>query len=225
MTATYHCEYCGNYFRKEKTLINHACEPRRRWLNKDHQNSILAFMAFDMFFQKMAPNQKRDFQAFIKSPYYNGFMKWADFVIANDVGMSKQYLNYLIENAVPLNKWNSDFVLEKFISSFVLKENPESAVIRTIEFLNKWSEYNQKPMANFFVEEHSNKIILQFKLGKLSPWFLFVSDVAQQWFDSLNEDQLMAMQRFIDPNIWKRKVALYNKEVMELKSILQKFSL
>ena len=225
MTITYHCEYCGNFFRREKTLINHACEPRRRWLNKDHQNSRLAFMAFDTFFQKMVPNQKRDFQAFIKSPYYNGFIKWADFVIANDVGMSKQYLNYLIENTVPLDKWDKDFILEKFIKSFILKEDPESAVIRTIEFLGKWSEYNQKHIADFFVEEQSNKIILQFRLGKLSPWFLFISDVAQKWFDSLNEDQLMAMHKFIDPKIWRRKIALYNKEVKVLKLILKDFSL
>jgi hypothetical protein len=225
MTVMYHCEYCGHCFRREKTLINHACEPRRRWLNKDHQNSILAFAAFDLFFQKMVPNQKRDFQTFTKSPYYSGFIRWADFVIANDVGMSKQYLNYLIENQIPLDKWDRDFNLEKFIRSHIMKESPESAVMRTIEYLGKWSEYNQKPLKDFFVEEQSNKIILQFKLGKLSPWFLFISDVASQWFDSLNEDQLMAIQKFIDPMIWKRKVAFYEKEAKDLKKILQECSL
>lgn len=221
----YHCEYCGHSFRREKTLINHACEPRRRWLNKDHQNSILAFAAFDLFFQKMAPNQKRDFQTFIKSNYYSGFIKWADFVIANDVSMSKQYLNYLIDNQIPLDKWDKDFNLEKFIKSYVMKESPESGVARSVEYLEKWSVYNQKSLKEFFVEEQSNKIILQFKLGKLSPWFLFVSDVASQWFESLNDDQQMAMQKIIDPKIWIRKVALHRDDVKELKRILQESSL
>jgi hypothetical protein len=201
--------------------MKHACETRRRWLQKDHRNSVLAFMAFDTYYTRCLPNQKRDIWAFIKSRYYNAFLKWADYVIENQISASRQYLDYLIENQIPIDNWTKDYNLEKFNKTFILKESPESGIIRSIEYLEKWAEYNQMPMTEFFVSEHPNNIIHQFKMGRMSPWFLFCSSIGMKWVVSLNPMHYKALEDFLNVDLWNRKIALRSAEIKELKKILE----
>jgi predicted nucleic acid-binding Zn ribbon protein len=41
------CVHCGKAFQKEKTLMAHMCEPKRRHLQKDEKRVQVGFLAFN----------------------------------------------------------------------------------------------------------------------------------------------------------------------------------
>ena len=47
------CEYCKKSFAKEKNLIAHLCQPKRRWLQKDDKAVMLGFWAFQRFYKSI----------------------------------------------------------------------------------------------------------------------------------------------------------------------------
>ena len=54
----YDCVHCGKKFMKEKTLIAHMCEPKRRVLQKDEKRVQTGFYAFDQFY-KLTQNSRK----------------------------------------------------------------------------------------------------------------------------------------------------------------------
>ena len=45
----YTCVHCGKSFMKDKTLVAHMCERKRRALQKDEKRVQAGFMAFNRF--------------------------------------------------------------------------------------------------------------------------------------------------------------------------------
>ena len=47
----YACQYCHKEFKKERTLMVHVCEQKRRWLAKDEKGTTLGMHAYIKFYQ------------------------------------------------------------------------------------------------------------------------------------------------------------------------------
>jgi hypothetical protein len=47
----YNCVHCGKSFMKEKTLVAHMCERKRRALQQSEKRVQAGFMAFNRFWQ------------------------------------------------------------------------------------------------------------------------------------------------------------------------------
>ena len=58
MTKAYKCEYCGSSYVREKTLIAHMCEKKRRALQKDEKRVRHGFYAFQRFYKLSAGSKK-----------------------------------------------------------------------------------------------------------------------------------------------------------------------
>ena len=77
----YTCFYCNTSYTKEKTLIAHMCEKKRRALQKNEKRVQLGFYTFNQFY-KLSTKSKKDktYEDFCKSPYYNSFVKFGSYV-------------------------------------------------------------------------------------------------------------------------------------------------
>jgi len=77
----YKCEYCGTGYMREKTLVAHMCEPKRRWLQKDEKRVRYGFYAFQRFYTLSAGTKKeKTYADFVGSSYYNAFVKFGSFL-------------------------------------------------------------------------------------------------------------------------------------------------
>ena len=77
----YVCEYCNTGYVREKTLMVHVCEQKRRALQKGEKRVQLGYIAFNQFY-KLSAGAKKDktYEEFCKSQYYNAFVKFGSFV-------------------------------------------------------------------------------------------------------------------------------------------------
>lgn len=77
----YKCAHCGKSFMKDRTLISHLCERKRRALQKDEKRVQAGFMAYNRFWQ-LTQNSKnpKSYDDFADSTYYNAFVKFGSYV-------------------------------------------------------------------------------------------------------------------------------------------------
>ena len=46
----YQCEHCGKEFTRERTLIVHVCEQKRRYMQRDEKGVQVGYLAYNRFF-------------------------------------------------------------------------------------------------------------------------------------------------------------------------------
>ena len=89
------CVHCGKSFMKEKTLIAHMCEQKRRALQRDEKRVLTGMITYNRFYQ-LTQNAKKNktYEDFCKSSYYNAFVKFGSFV--NNVNPLYPDIGYFI---------------------------------------------------------------------------------------------------------------------------------
>src|SRR4051812_34593532 len=103
------CEHCKKEFVKELSLINHSCEKKRRWFQKDEPTSRISFMAWSRFHDLNSFNKKstsaNGYKEFINSKYYLAFIKFGKHIISLNAVEPAKFIDYVIKNNLPLDKW------------------------------------------------------------------------------------------------------------------------
>ena len=103
MASKYKCTYCGKEFTKERTLQVHMCEPKRRYLQRDEKWVVNAFMVFQRFYQIHQHNSKtKTYDDFVKSPYYNAFVKFGRYIMHINPLYPTKYIDYVLQSKVKL---------------------------------------------------------------------------------------------------------------------------
>jgi len=71
MQLNYNCEYCGKLFAKEKTLVVHVCEQKRRHLSRDEKHVMMGLLTFQRFYQlTQKAQQPKTFEDVASSSFY-----------------------------------------------------------------------------------------------------------------------------------------------------------
>jgi hypothetical protein len=203
------CEFCKREFHKELTLINHSCEKKRRWFVRDDTEARLAFMAWSRFYelnsQLKKQGTKRTHREFIDSRYYIAFIKFAKQVIDLNAISPDKFVDYVIKNNLPLDKWTHDAVYEKYVDETIKTESPEDALARTIELMKQWSEQTGNEWFDFFRHVNTNQAAAWVKNGKISPWVLYNADSADDLLTRCNQEQISIIAKMAKPAPWKVK--------------------
>ena len=118
------CQYCGHGYTKEKTLMVHVCEQKRRALAKTERHVVLGFDAFNRFF-KMSQNLKgeKTYADFCKSPYYNAFVKFGSFVSNVNPLYPDRFIDYVIRSGVKLDHWCRDELYDSYVVDLIKTES------------------------------------------------------------------------------------------------------
>ena len=207
MSDKHVCEFCKRSFHSEMTLINHSCEKKRRWFGRDDPHARLAFMAWARFYelnsQITKKGTKRTFREFMDSNYYIAFMKFGKQLIDLNAIEPARFIDYVIKNNLPLDKWTHDIVYEKYVVELVKSESPEQALQRNIELMQQWSVQNGEEWYNFFRKISPIQAAAWVKNGKISPWVLYNTDSAESLFDRCGEEQLSMITAAAKPPQWK----------------------
>ena len=219
---SFKCQYCQSEFKSEKTIMVHICEPKRRWTNKDEKYSRLAFHAFNRFYEITQAVGKKDFEDFAKSKFYLGFTKFGKHIININAINPEDFVDFVIQNSVKLDKWCSDSVYETYVQELNRKESADRAVERSILLMQKWSDEYERPFNQFFKEVSKPLAIHYIKSGRISPWVIFNCDNGAELIDSFSDHELNIINEYLEPAFWTRKFNARVEDVQFVKMILKK---
>jgi hypothetical protein len=205
-STLYVCQYCSNTFSKEKTLMVHLCEQKRRALAKTEKHVIVGYDAFNRFF-KMSQNLKgnKTYDEFAKSPYYNAFVKFGSFVSNVNPLYPDRFIDYVITSGVKLDHWCRDELYEKYVANLIRVETVETALQRSIGHMMSWADNHNSQWNHYFLYVSLNRASFDIRDGKISPWILLNSKNGKAMLAKFSDEQLEAVGPTIDPQFWMKK--------------------
>ena len=212
------CKWCGKEFQSERTLSAHMCVKKRRWADRDMSHIRLGHRAFQMFYElNTSAKEPKSMEDFIMSQYYEAFVKYGRACQVNEWLQPERYTEWLIKNGVKLKQWTSDRQYDKFIKDYVRKEPGLKALERTIVYLSKWSDENDKAWQNYFTEVSPSRAVHDIRAAKVSPWVIYLSGTGNKLLERFNDEQVQMIDEMIDPPFWMKLFTTSKEEVKTIK--------
>jgi len=203
------CEFCKRGFVKELNLVNHSCEKKRRWYRKDDPEVRLGFIAWNRFYELNTFSKKTEFKTshrnFIDSQYYSAFIKFGKHMRDLNAIEPAKFIDYVIKNNLPIDKWTHDFVYEQYVRELTRQESGEEALERNIMLMNEWSMQTGESWIDFFRKVNTNQAVAWLKSGRISPWILYNVSSSIEFFERCTPEQLDMIKTYAPPGPWKIK--------------------
>jgi len=222
----YKCEYCGNGYMKESTLIVHMCEKKRRWIQKDEKRVRLGLYAFQRFYKLSAGSKKeKTYADFVASQYYNAFVKFGSFLNNVKPLYPEKYIDYVVTSGVKLDHWTRDSLYEKYVLEFILKEDVHTALERSITTMVEWAEDKSAKWNHYFMYVSTNKAVWDIKDGKVSPWLVLNCKTGKELLSKFNDEQLEMVYHVINPEHWALRFRRLSNDVQLVKDVAKESNL
>ena len=218
----YGCEFCGRTFVRESTVLKHICEYKHRYLARDKQGNRIGYQCFLDFNKKHTASKKpKQYEEFIKSPYYIAFVKFGNYCVGINCLNVNRYIDWLLKNQIKIDNWCSDQTYSKFLCDHLRNEDPLDAIARSIETTIDLSKDANIQHNDIFKYGNVNKICYEITKGKISPWILYQSVSGTQFLDKLNPDHVRMIVDYINPELWAIKFKKDVEKVNEIKQLLK----
>lgn len=225
-TSKHTCEYCGKSYVKESTLLAHMCEPKRRWLQKDEKRVQLGLYAFQRFYKLSAGHKKeKTYEDFVKSSFYNAFVKFGSFVNNVRPLYPDKYIDYVVTSNVKLDHWCREEMYERYAIELIRKEGVETALERSIKTMVEWAKDNNSVYNHYFLYASTNRITWDIKDGKISPWLVLNCSNGKKVLSNFNDEQLSMLNAVLDPSHWALRFKRQPKDVELVNSIVKEAKL
>ena len=226
LTSKYTCEYCNKSYSKESTLIAHMCEPKRRWLQKDEKRVTIGFYAFQRFYKLSAGNKKdKTYEEFVKSSFYNAFVKFGSFVNNVRPLYPDKYIDYVVTSNVKLDHWCREEMYEKYANELIRKEGVQTALERSIDTMVNWAKENNSLYNHYFEHASTNRITWDIRDGKISPWLVLNCKTGKAALNNFNDEQLTMLGTVLEPSHWAMRFKRNPRDVDLVKQVVKEAKL
>ena len=224
------CEYCKLTLKTESGFEKHACQNKKRFLKM--KETMPAYIMWTMFMKhhglyrqyNVDNSEQAKMKAFARSNQYLRFVKYQKWVEKIDPVDPMEYFQYLLDSEVPFKRWRNEEFYMQWMKKWVFHEEPDAAVTRTIVQIMEICRNNDIDIHEYQEALTPNRMALWIRSGKISPWFIFLSDKAKTLFAQIPEDEIGRLEDMINPTYWKMKMKKF-PETNELKQQLQKAGL
>ena len=204
------CVHCGKSFMKEKTLVAHMCEQKRRALQKDEKRVQAGYMAYVRFYQLTQNDKKgKTYENFCNSAYYNAFVKFGSFVNNVNPIYPQKFVDYVIKSGVKLDHWCRDELYEQYLYEMLKVEPVEAAVQRTLQTMMEWGDEHSANFAQYFDYVSLNKAVHDMLNGRVSPWIVLNSNSGKIMVSKMNDEQLAMIAPVFDVKFWLKRFKEY----------------
>ena len=202
------------------------CEPKRRWLQKDEKRVQVGFYAFQRFYKLSAGHKnEKTYEEFVKSSFYNAFVKFGSFVNNVRPLYPDKYIDYVVTSNVKLDHWCREEMYEKYAIELIRKEGVETALERSIQTMIKWAEEKNSLYNHYFFYASPNRIVWDIKDGKISPWLVLNCASGKKVLGSLNDEQLNMLGNVLEPQHWALRFKRQPKDVELVKQVVKEANL
>jgi hypothetical protein len=222
----FECQYCNATFTQEKTLAVHMCERKRRHFARNDRATVAGFQTYNRFYQ-LTQNSKdnKTFDDFAKSSYYNAFVKFGSFLSNVNPLYPDKFIDYVVKSGVKLDHWCREELYEKYVINLIHTESVETALERSIKYMEEWANENNSLWNHYFLYVSSNRASYDIKDGKISPWLVLNSKSGKKMLANFRDDQLSSISNIIDPTIWVKKFKTQKFDLDLVKRIVQEADL
>lgn len=205
---------------KEKTLVAHMCEQKRRALQKDEKRVQAGYLAFNRFFQ-LTQNAKKQktYEEFCKTAYYNAFVKFGSFVNNVNPLYPDKFIDFVIKSGVKLDHWCRDELYEKYLYEMLKVEPVEAAVQRSITTMMEWSDTSGAQWYHYFNYANFNRAVHDIRNGKISAWVLLNCSTGKEMLANFSDDQLLLIEPALDMSYWVKTFKAKPADVSMVKEI------
>lgn len=217
----YECKYCGKGFTREKTLTVHVCEQKRRYLSKNEKHVQMALLTYQRFYElTQRTHGKKTFDEFVKSPYYNAFVKFGSFMSNVNPIYPEKFIDFVIKSGVKLDHWCRDELYDKYIEELIKIEPADGAIQRTIQTMMDWADDKQASWNHYFNYVNLNRATHDIRDGKISPWLLLNSKSGKEMLKKLTDEQLEIVGPAINPQYWIKRFKNLPADVELVKEVI-----
>tara|TARA_E500000178_G_scaffold351752_1_gene413576 strand:- start:627 stop:1310 length:684 start_codon:yes stop_codon:yes gene_type:complete len=220
MQSSYKCPYCGKSFAKEKTLVVHVCEPKRRHMSKNEKHVQLALLTYQRFYEISQKQKNKTFDEFAKSPYYNAFVKFGSFMSNANPIYPEKFIDFVIKSGVKLDHWCRDELYDTYLQELLKIEPADGAIQRTINTMMDWADNNEATWNHYFNYANLNRATHDIKEGKISPWILLQSKSGKKMLQNMNDEQLAIIGDIINPQFWLTRFKKLPADVELVKEVI-----
>ena len=214
------CAHCKKHFTKERTLITHICEGKRRAMQRDEKRVQSGFFAYNRFYQ-LTQNCKKQktYDDFCKSSYYNAFVKFGSFINNVNPLYPDKFVDFVIKSGVKLDHWCRDELYEKYLFEMIKVEPVESAIQRSIQNMMDWAESNSAQFNHYFNYVNHNRAVHDILSGKITPWLILNCKSGKTMLSSFSDEQLDMIAPAFDTPFWIKKFKQTPADVALVKEI------
>ncbi len=217
----YPCGHCRKEFSNERTLSAHMCVNKRRYLDKDSVASRMGLELFRRFYElNTATKNAKTIDEFIQSRYYSSFIKFARYLMDLRPVDQARFVDFVFQNGVKDKDWCKDRIYEAYILDLLQKEPAERGIERSIQTMQSWAESTGHTYNEFFKYVSPSEATLQIRMGKISPWVLYLSETADHMWKRMSDEQVEIISNVIDPKIWKAKFQIKKDDCNFAREIL-----
>ena len=217
------CDFCKKSFVHERTLVEHACEPKRRHSLRQTPRVKQAFEIYAHVWKQLNPSRRSQiptYQEFSNShmwPQMVRFVTWCEEQLVQEIS---QFVNWLMKENIKLDAWCDAIKYAEFLKHMLLTEPPEQALCRSLKLLHEWHINTQKPMTEFFACVNTNQCLMWIQQGRISPWLLYNCASAEKLFVRCSPEQLMQIAQHAPVTNWKVKFLRMGADVDGIKITL-----
>lgn len=214
------CVHCNKSFMKERTLISHLCERKRRALQETEKRVQCGFMAFNRFWQLAQGGKKpKTYSQFCDTAYYNAFVKFGSFVNNVNPLYPDKFVDYVIKSGVKLDHWCRDELYETYLYEMLKVEPVEAAVQRSIATMLEWADENKADYTHYFNYVNLNRAVHHIKNGNISCWLMLNCKNGKDMLNKLSDEQLEMIAPAFDLSHWLKKFKDNPSDVLLVKEI------
>jgi DNA-directed RNA polymerase subunit RPC12/RpoP len=222
MELNYKCLHCGKSFAKEKTLVVHVCEQKRRHMSKNEKHVQAGLLTYQKFYEiTQKGKQPKTFDEFALSPYYTAFVKFGSFMINTSPIYPERFIEYVVKSGVKLDHWCRDELYDQYILELIKIEPADGAIQRTIQTMMDWADKNSAPWEHYFQYVNLNRATHDIKEGLVSPWLVLNTKSGKDMLTRMNDEQLEIIGTVIDPQYWMRRFKSLPADVELVKDIVK----
>jgi len=223
MELNYKCEYCNKSFAKEKTLIVHVCEQKRRHMSKTEKHVQLALMTYQRFYdiQQKGNKSKKTFDDFAASPYYNAFVKFGSFMSNANPLYPEKFIDFVIKSGVKLDHWCRDELYDTYLQELIKIEPADGAIQRTVKTMMDWAQDKEAEFNHYFRYVNLNRATHDIKEGHITPWVLLNSITGKDMLKNMNDEQLEIVSPIINPTFWIKHFKTHPADVELVKEVIK----
>lgn len=222
MDLNFKCEHCGKLFAKEKTLVVHVCEQKRRHLGKNEKHVQMGLMTYQKFYEiAQKGKSQKTFDEFASSSYYTAFVKFGSFMVNTAPIYPEKFIEFVIKSGVKLDHWCRDELYDTYIKELIKIEPADGAIQRTIQTMMEWGDKNNSPWEHYFAYVNLNRATHDIKEGLVSPWVILNSKEGKSMLRKMNDEQLAILGGYIDPQYWMRRFKALPADTELVKDVIK----
>jgi hypothetical protein len=223
-TAQFQCTYCSKKFVLERAFMNHKCTDMEKAEMLKTVDGQAAYVYYSYWLKKK--NKKAPpIETFLHSSYFRSFMNFVDFVKGVNLPSYEKYIDIMLEKSISPLLWPRNECYSMYLQWYDNKVEPLEQVSISVDTILDLSEKVGVTPVELFNNLHIRDIMQLIQERQLSPWFLLCSKKFKEKLAVASEDDSKQLMKLIGINYWASKLVDNEKEVNEIKQIVNALEL